>query len=113
MNISLATLKSGARLLKTEQSLRVPFVLAVLAAVVTMLFFVQVFLTQSQGFSVTSLEQEALELQEEQKALEVEVAELRALTTIQKRADELNMQPVGEIVYVDDRSSNEVALVTE
>lgn len=79
---------------------RVPTALAIAAVATSSMFFVQVFMTQAQGFDVAEMERAAEELRDENDRLEARTGELRALSEIQKSADELGMKKGGAVSYL-------------
>lgn len=60
----------------------------------------QVLGTASQGSDVQMLNEKVNELQEKQRQLELEGAELRSMQSIEQRVQDLNLVGVGHVTYL-------------
>lgn len=72
-------------------------------AVVSLLGFFylqQVFGTAAQGSDIQRLEASLVELKEQQRALELEGADVRSLQSVQQRVRELNLVDVDRVAYL-------------
>lgn len=86
----------------TQPTITTIFGLVVLVSVTLLgLFYLnQVLGTASQGSDVQMLNEKVNELQEKQRQLELEGAELRSMQSIEKRVQDLNLVGVGHVTYL-------------
>lgn len=78
-------------------------------SVLGFVYLQQVFGTASQGVDIHALEQEVDQLQERQRQLELEGAELRSIQAVEDRVHELNLVPSENVAYLAPLS-NQVAI---
>lgn len=69
----------------------------------------QVLATSNQGSDIHDLESKVMELKNQEKALELQGAQLRSLETIQNNVAKLNLVPSGPVAYLVN-PSQKVAL---
>ena len=61
------------------------------------------------GYEINDLEQKAKKLEEQNKNIEMKVAQLQSIKVVQDKARELGMVSVGKVGYVVSSSSEMVA----
>ena len=86
----------------TQSTITLSIGLVALIAV-TVLGFVylqQVFGTASQGADIQALEERIDDLQETQRALELEGAQLRSIQAVEERVEELNLVESEHVAYL-------------
>jgi len=75
----------------------------VLLAVLGFVYLQQVVGTASQGADIQALETKIDDLQETQRQLELEGAELRSIQTVEDRVQELNLVESDQVAYLAPR----------
>lgn len=82
-------------------------VVIVLICLISLFFLAQVFQASTKGFEISNLQEQAEELKEKNRALEIESTDLRSFEKIQREAEKLNMVKTEKIVYM--RSDGKMA----
>lgn len=90
----------GARLRLGSVSIR--FVLIAILAVVTLFYLTQSTQSATKNYKIRELEDEQNKLQQEQERLEVEVIRLKSLNEIKNSTQNLNMEEVKQLNYLED-----------
>lgn len=84
-------------------------VLVILICLLSLFFLAQVFQSSTKGYEISNLQQQAEELKEKNKALEIKAAELRSFDKIREAANKLNMIKSETIVYLQGKKEMAVA----
>jgi cell division protein FtsL len=83
-----------------------------LICVLSLFFLAQVFQSSTKGYEITELHNQIKNLEEQNKSLEIEAAELKSFENLKNEADTLNMVGTNNIVYIK-RSGTSVAVANQ
>lgn len=59
----------------------------------------------TKGYEISKLQDGLAKLQEEKKAINIEIANLKSLQNIQERVKNINMEPANEVTYLTGEKS--------
>jgi len=83
-------------------------IIVVLVIICGLLYLVEINNTSVKGYEINDLEQKAKKLEEQNKNIEMKVAQLQSIKVVQDKARELGMVSVGKVGYVVSSSSEMV-----
>lgn len=86
-------------------------VVVFLVCVLSFFFLAQVFQSSTKGYEITELQNKVKDLEEQNKSLEIEAAELKSFENLKSEAETLNMVSTSEIVYLK-KSGTSVAVAS-
>lgn len=99
------TAKKGIRKRTVAKNVRigpVTFVVTTVSifALIGFLFLAQLFQTSTKGYEISALRDQAGELKEENKKLEIKAAELRSFENVNQSVEKFNMVKSNNVVYL-------------
>lgn len=69
------------------------------------LYLMQTSTVSTKGFALQDLEKQVAKLEQENRKIEVSIAEFSSMKSIQERLDGLDLVPVEEIAYANDNGT--------
>ncbi len=110
MNMPSRLLSQRGSITQSTITLSVGLLALVTVSVLGFVYLQQVFGTASQGADIQALEQKMDELQQTQRSLELEGAQLRSIQAVEDRVQELNLIESDAVAYLAPAPIDRVAL---
>jgi len=111
-NISIGKRKRGFSSRLKSGPVTMVMVVIFLICVLSLFFLAQVFQSSTKGYEITELHDQIKNLEEQNKSLEIEAAELKSFENLKDEANTLNMVNTDNIVYIK-RSGTSVAVANQ
>jgi hypothetical protein len=94
--------KSKIRPMKTFSRIKLGATLAVLTAVLSVVYIIQVNSVSTKGYDIRALEVRLREVKESNKRLELEVTGLRSIQDLEQTVRQLNLVPSGSVKHLPE-----------
>ena len=111
-NISIGKNRKGFSSRIKSGPITMVTVVIFLICVLSLFFLAQVFQSSTKGYEITELQNQIDDLEEQNKSLEIEAAELKSFENLKNEASSLNMVSTDKIVYIK-KSGTSVAVASQ
>lgn len=93
--------EKNLKLIKAERKIKIFRYFLICAAIFLVIGnVIKINYNATKGYEISKLQDKLAKFQENKKAINIEIANLKSLQSIQERVKNINMEPINEVTYL-------------